>query len=242
MAAFSPDEYSAVLFTRGLADMEAEVYKTIEFLIADGTPTQAAVLRQAYERLLSDLRKLAREVAVKAEQWIKEAELKSRLRPRGAIGSPNHDVETIQDHLGQSHPLPGVEGAVGINAEPPLYDNVSWWWTQEEGYSGHVGREVKGYFFDAGYSNPAAPDPSRFREHPLFMAGSKSAGLYADLGFSGGGGPRGGKGRKMTIQNPIPPRHFVRDGVQRAEAEWHRQHATARRRFDRELARIFKAP
>jgi hypothetical protein len=228
--AFSADEYSAVLFTRGLADLEAEVYKTIEFLIADGTPTQAVIIRQAYERLLVDLRSLAVEVAVKAEQWIKEAELHSRLRPRGAEGTPNQDFETIQDWLGQSHPLPGVEGAVGINAEPPLYDNVDWWWTQEEGYAGHVGREVKGYFYDAGYSGPVAPDPARFREHPLFAAGK---------GPSGTGGPRGGKGRKMTIQNPIPARHFVREGVLKAETEWHRLHAQARRRFDRELARIF---
>lgn len=223
-----PDDYSALLVTQHLADLEEQVTATVKVLEADGAVATASVIRKAYRRLIAELDVIAREIAQRAQQYIIEAESHSRLRP-----NPTGDVEPqLEDYLGRSAPLPAVNGSVGINDESVLYNNVDWWWTQEEGYAGHVGRQVVGFFFESGFSNPAAPDPSRFREHPLFMPGRAQRSAYADLGFDGGAGSRGGSGRRMTIENPIPARHFVRDGVQKAEAEWHVRVQRAKGHFD----------
>lgn len=230
------DDYSALLVTRHLADLEEQVTATVRLLDADGAAATASVIRTAYRRLVADLDGIAREIAVKAEQYIVQAEAGSRLRP-----NPTGDQEPhLEDFLGRSAPLPAVNGSVGINDESVLYDNVSWWWTQEEGYAGHVGRTIVGFFFDSGYSNPAAPDPARFREHPLFVPGGAQRSTYADLGFDGGAGPRGGSGRRMTIENPIPARHFVRDGAEKAATEWHARIRRARAQFDAAIAKALR--
>lgn len=222
------DDYSALLVTKHLADLEREVTETVQLLEADGTAATAAVLRDAYRVLVAELDRIAVEIAAKAEQYILEAESGSRLRPN-PTGTQDPRLE---DFLGRSAPLPAVNGSVGINDESVLYDNVSWWWTQEEGYSGHVGRQIVGFFFASGYSDPSAPDPARSREHPLFVPGSAQKAAYSALGFDGGGGgARGGAGRRMTIENPIPARHFVRDGAERAATEWHARVRAARQRF-----------
>lgn len=230
------DDYSVLLTTRGLAGLEAEVYKTALLMEADGTPGQATILKHAYERLLRDLDDIALEISAKAKQYIVEAERRSRFRPSPTGGGQ----PLLEDYLGESAPLPTVNGSVGINDEKLLYDNVSWWWTQEVGYAGHVGRQVTGFFFDAGYSNASSPDPSQSRQHPLFMAGSDQRSAYASAGFTGGAGKRGGSGRRMTIRNPILARHFVLDGSARAEAEWHGRVRRARVRFNKEIDRLIK--
>lgn len=231
-----PDDYSALLVTRHLADLEEQVTATVLLLELDGAVATATVLRAAYQRLVAELDGVAREIAVKAQQYIVQAEADSRLRPNPTGDSEPH----LEDFLGHSAPLPAVNGSVGLNDESVLYNNVSWWWTQEEGYAGHVGREVVGFFFDSGYSSPAAPDPARFREHPLFSPGRAQRDAYAELGFDGGAGPRGGSGRRMTIHNPIPARHFVRDGVLRTEGEWHDRVRRARARFDEAVTKALR--
>ena len=62
-----------------------------------------------------------------------------------------------------------------------------YWATQEFGYTGFVGREVKGSF------GGTRPSQSLFRVHPVFTTGSP---FY-----------------KMTIQRPIEERAFLRSGV-----------------------------
>ena len=207
MAAGNATEYSIVLATVGLASLEQEAIRLSRTLQADGTTAQASLVRQAYIKLLSDLDKIAVVISQVAEKEIKKEEVVTRVRPdTGGQGGPR-----LGDFIGESHPLKGVEGSVGINHEPTLDANgVDWWFTNEEGYSGHVGREVHG-FFQPGRSRPGAAPP---RTHPLFQ-------------------PTGPKGPKMEITEPIPERKFVRSGAAVAERDWHGQVRRAKRDFIR---------
>ncbi len=194
--------YSMILATVGLSKLESEALALASVLEADGAHAQASQVRSAYIRLLGELNAIAVATAQFAESAIKDAEATSRVRPdTGGGGGPR-----LGDYVGSSNALTAVEGSVGINDEDTLYDNVSWWWTNEEGYGGHIGREITG-LFDPGHD---APSPAQFRVHPLFTP------------------MKGGKG---TIQNPIPARRFVRDGGQQAATRWHAQVQAAKRQF-----------
>ncbi len=205
-----------ILATVGLAALEDEALALTAVLDADGARAQASQVRQAYIQLLGSLNSIAASTALYAEEAIRQAEASSRVRPdTGGAGGPR-----LGDYIGKSDPLTAVEGSVGINDEDHLERTVPWWFTNEgprEGgdYSGHVGREIRG-LFQPGSSRP---NPGEFRTHPLFSPG------------------RGGKG---IIQNPIPARHFVRDGGQQAATRWHAQVQAAKRKFlatcDRALA------
>lgn len=192
------DDYSIVLPTRGFASMVRDAIQLDDVLVADGTPAQAQLVRKALSTLERELAEIATRIAALAHKEIVGHEASSRVRP-AATG----ELEAV---IGQSHPLPAVPGAVGINDETELQD-VSWWWTNEEGFSGHLGRTFIGAF------EGTRPDPARFREHALLRVGK---------------GPGSGKG---TIKNPIPERRFVREGGAVAELEWHREVRAAKRRF-----------
>jgi hypothetical protein len=165
-------------------------------------------------------------MAALAEVNIKEAEIDTRVRPEtNGDGGPR-----LNDYVGESHPLPGVPGSVGMNFEPTLDANVSWWWTNEFGYSGHIGRVVHGFFYDSGFTGRSRPDPGRFREHPLFRAEGPQSGAILDQKES----PRKmAKGTRpgMLIRNPIPNREFVRKGGAKTEAVWHTKVKAAESRF-----------
>ena len=161
-------------------------------------------------RLLRELEEIARKTAVLAEQSIKDAELSSRVSR--STGSSGRTLTWGSLILCQQ-----LKDRSVSTDEPTLYAHVSWWWTNEEGYSGNLGMKFIGAFGDAGFGSPAKPDPSRFREHPLLRVGK---------------GPGTGKG---TIQNPIPAREFVKDGAVIAEAAWHAQIRAAKARFIREV-------
>jgi hypothetical protein len=241
-AGFDFDAYSSFVYVADLDVLEQAAISLIEMYEADGTPNLANLIRQGYTRFLRELEGISRDIAKFAQKRIVEIEQDTRVRP----DTEGDGGERMEDYLGHSDPIPGLEGAVGINDERPLKQNVPWWWTNEEGYSGHIGREITGYFFDAGWDNPTAPDPGFMRhpaggEHPLFMPGKTAAALYGDLGFSGGGmGPRGGKGRRMTIGRPIPARHFFDKGYEEAAAKWHDMVRAAKARLSAELDRVAK--
>lgn len=217
MSTADPAAYSEVLATIGLAGLEAEAIQTARVLEADGTPAQASIVRQAFLRLLTELEGIAVIISRQAEAAIKEKERTSRVRPDGARG------DSLNDYVGESHPIPGVEGSVGINYEPKLENGASWWWTNEEGYRGNLGRKFIGAFQDAGYSGGSRPNPGEFREHPLLTIGKVK---------------NSGKG---TIRRPIPARRFVRDGANDVKPEWHKQVQAARRRFMGEVERALIA-
>lgn len=69
--------------------------------------------------------------------------------------------------------------------------NRPYWPTQEFGYTGHVGRAVRGAFFPGG----VRPDPAQFRVHPVFLATRSTR-----IGV-------------MKIGRPIEERAFLRSGV-----------------------------
>lgn len=214
--------------------------RTYEMLEAGGYVDIASLLYVEFNRFRDELKAVAKRVAVLATEEIKAAELDSRVRP-----NPTGDHEQLQDYLGESAPLDAVPGSVGVNFEPVLEKNVSWWWTQEEGYSGHVGRTVHGFFFDAGYVGASRPDVASFREHPLFRA----EGPQRDTNPFGSGHEKqspskSAKGVRpgMHIQNPIQPRRFVLKGGQAAEAKWHGEVKAAEAKFvaatERLIARV----
>lgn len=215
MSVGDPASYSVVLPTIGLAALEREALALAATLDADGTPAQASIVRQAFIRLLDELNTIARATAASAEKSIKEHEINSRVRPDSG------QTPSLNDFVGVSHPLPGVEGSVGINYEPLLYANVPWWWTNEEGYSGNVGRKFIGAYYESGFTSPSKPSPSEDRQHPLLRIGK---------------GPGTGKG---TIRNPIPARRFVEDGAAEAEVGWHSAIRAAKSRFIRECERAY---
>lgn len=222
--------YSAVFATVGLAALEEEGIKLAAVLDADGAFAQASMVRQAVITLLDKLKLIAREIAAVAQEEIVREEVEGRVRPdTGGDGG-----ERLEDYIGRSHPLDAVEGSVGVNYEPILYERVPWWWTNEEGYSGHVGRTVHGFFFDAGWTGASRPDPGQFREHPLFapQGSQRDSNVYGpDHDFQPAAkGPKGTR-PGMHIRNPIPERRFVQKGAQRAEGEWHRRVRAARAHF-----------
>lgn len=231
--------YSAVFPTKGLADLQEETLKFAAILEADGDRASASVVRNAFFRLESELKDIARHIAALATEEIQRAEADSRVRPdTGGDGG-----KRLEDYLGESNPLDVVPGSVGVNFEPPLYQNVPWWWTNEEGYSGHIGRVVHGYFYDSGFTNPSAPSGAQFREHALFRA----EGPQQESGFRLDDGEqyeKPGRGARpaMVIKNPIPERRFVREGVRVAEAEWHARVRAARSRFDATVDKVFATP
>jgi hypothetical protein len=198
-----PDHYSGVLATVGLSVLQEQAILLSETLDADGAPAQASLIRQAFLDLERELKFIAREIATRAEGYIRQAEVDSRVRGDTAGGGGAR----LQDFIGASAPLPGVPGSVGVNDEQMLEQSpVFWWWTNEEGYSGFIGREIRG-FFQPGSSSPS---PSRFREHPLFRPGGSGKGV---------------------IHNPIPARRFVERGYEQAADEWHAQIRAAKSSF-----------
>lgn len=196
-------DYSYVFATVGLGKLQDEAVALAAVLDADGAPAQASRVRQAFLRLVSDLERIAQETAADAEKKIKAQEITSRVRPDTQGGGGPR----LNDYVGVSHALPGVEGSVGVNHEPTLDQGVPWWITNEIGSSARIGDEIRG-FFQPGWRRP---NPAEFREHPLFT-------------------PRA-KGPKGTIENPIPDRRFVRDGGKAAEVLWHTKIRRAKQQF-----------
>jgi hypothetical protein len=200
-----PNDYTATLFARGYLPLKREVMRLVTKWRADPDRRgQAAFLEGEWRRFERRLLDVARRTAQEAEQEIKLEEEASRVRDdTGGGGGPR-----LNDHLGQSTPVFELPGSVLINDERALDEaGVDWWWTNEEGYSGHIGREIRGVFMPGG----ARPDPSRFREHPLFQPMAK--------------GPKG------EIKNPIPERRFVQSGYNQVRGDWHAEIQAAEQTF-----------
>lgn len=198
--ALDANDYTWVFTVSGLADLEREATLLARTLQADGAGGQASIVRNAYFALLRELKSIARDSAKAADQEIKATEVATRVRGHGG-GGPS-----LGDFIGKSDPLDDVEGSVGVNDEPFLEDNgVGWWWTNEYGYSGHIGRTIQGTFLPSG-----TPPISGGGGDVLFVPG------------------RGGQG---VIRNPIPDRHFVEDGMALARSRWHSRIDAARTQF-----------
>lgn len=205
MPSQDPAEFSIIFAAVGFAGLVKSAIQLEEVLIADGRPNQASLVRRAVAALEQDLKQVAHRTASLAHTEIKSHEVGSRVRPdTGGGGGPR-----LGDYIGTSNALEAVPGSVGVNHEPTLEDaDVGWWWTNEEGYSGHIGRTFIGAF------DGTRPDPGQSRQHALLTIGK---------GVKGSG--------KGTIRNPIPERRFVRDGAGVAEVQWHGEVRAAKAKF-----------
>jgi hypothetical protein len=206
----NPGDYTTIHTASGHAAVLRAVLLLERTLTADGSPAQAKLVRIAFLEFEREVLAVAQRTAVLAEAEVKAAEIGSRVRPDSGGGGDAR----LNPGVGRSTALRAVPGSVGVNHED---SNVDWWWTNEFGYAGHIGRRIQGYFFNSGFAGASAPDPSRFREHPLFQMGK--------------GGPKGGKGRRGEIRKPIPDRHFVRDGANAVEPGWRAGLQAAERRL-----------
>lgn len=208
MPSQDPAEFSIILAAVGFAKLVKSAVELERILAAD-TPNQASRVRVALAGLESELKQIAHRTATLARKEIQSHELSSRVRPdTNGGGGPR-----LGDFIGTSNALDTVPGSVGINHEPTLeQENVGWWWTNEEGYSGHIGRTFIGAF------DGTRPSPGDFRQHALLEVGK---------GVKGSG--------KGTIKRPIPERRFVRDGAAVAEAQWHGAVRAAKAKFMTEI-------
>lgn len=203
------DDYSFILYIKDLPALEAEIFRLQKTVELGGSAQAAAMIRTAYGTLLSTLQQVSVRVAEVSAVKIREKEASTRVRPPTA----HSDGVSLEDHF-QSDPLSALPGSVGVINESVLYEEVPWWWTQEEGYAGHVGRVVHGHFYDSGFINPSDPQATSSRVHPLFRPES---------------------GPPMVIQRPIPARHFILETLPEIDALWRREIANAKKALLKEV-------
>lgn len=183
-------DFSGYLINKDLIPLTRDVAELARTLVADGRRNQAQLVRGAYQRYVVELNRISQQIAQEAEQTIKDNEVSSQVRGHGGQGP------SLSDFIGRSEPLQGDPGSVAINDEDWLDANgVGWWWTNEEGFSGHIGRQIQGFF------QPSGTFP---------MAGGGSDPTFVPSRAGGVG----------EIRNPIPARYFVRDAFQDVSPRW----------------------
>src|SRR5215831_239537 len=191
------DDYATWCYVRELPELLVDLNRREAQERARGNAVGADALIRAYSRFKLELTAMGVSIAEEGTKIVRRHEHDSRVRPDTFGGGGAR----LEDHL-RCEPLPlfkGISwGSVGIVNETELDAEVPWWWTNEEGYSGHVGRVLYGEFVGMGGSMP--PDPLEFRTHPLFQPGPGGSGV---------------------IRNPIPARHFVASAAPEIMTAWH---------------------
>lgn len=218
-----PDGYARILFIKDLAELDRTILRLQAEADADGAPNQARVIRQAYIELLRDLETISLKYAKRFTTDIQDEQTHTMVRPPAQ--DPAGDMNS---HL-ESDPLLALPGSVGIVNEKKIDQSPAfWWWTNEIGYSGNEGREINGLFYDAGFQGRGVgATGAMFRDHPLFRPGGPQP--------DGDGGLTDGGGRlqpTMTIANPIPARHFVRNVIERLEPLWREEIRAAKAKME----------
>lgn len=201
-------------------------------------PSTAAtqrIIRQAYLKFNERLDAHAATTAAKATAEIR-ARLRATQRRQDTRNAPHLSGGVRSRAL---HRFGGLAtGEVGVADEDELDKIVNptspqygpYWRAQEFGTGGggvpsQLGRVIRGYFYGPGLTDPTPPRSiyaGGGGPHPIFVSAKAQRAIYGSLGFSGGGGARGGVGGYGTIEHEIQARHFIRDGANRAEAEWRR--------------------
>lgn len=213
-----PPPYVRTLPVRGLANLERSGIKLYDELTKDKSPAQAVRVRQAILSLERELQGIGHRMAREGTKIMRDTLEARRSRPS------TRGLHPGEAHLGDSiasEAVTAVPGAVGLGVLSELNDKTPWWWTQEKGYAGHVGRMVYGYFFD-GAGGRHAPSQGERGQHPIFTASKP--------------------GQRMRIQEPILAKWFLRDGSAKAEALWHTLVQGARTQFTREVVAATAAP
>lgn len=185
-----------------------------------GRPTAADMLVRAYGQLRDDLEKLGPTMAVAGTATLREMEKATRVRPdTGGAGGPRLETSLFVRQVGGAL----MPGSIGIAELDILEKDVPWWITNEIGSSARVGGRLFGYF-TGGSSQDAPPDPTQFREHPLFQTGS-SQDPISGLGI---------------IQHPIPARRFIERSIPLIDKEWRTAFEAIRSRFEGRLDSVMR--
>lgn len=209
------NDYAAYDLARGWPEMVVAIDGLEERLRAAGRPVAADMLLRAYGQMRDELLVLARDMSVLGTKILRESEKKTRVRgDTGGQGGEPLEKHLFVEPVEQQNLLPG---SIGVANEATLDANVEWWWTNEEGYTGHVGRVLYGFF--SGGGDDAPPSGEEFRQHPLFTPG------YSPV--SGGG----------VITEPIPARRFIEKAIPLIDREWRAQFTAIKSRFDVAMAR-----
>jgi len=165
-----------------------------------GRQEAADMVIRAYARFVEQLKGLSATMSARGTEMLRKSERDSRVRP-DTLGEGGKRL----GHYLYAEPLmPSLlPGAIGINDEEQLDNNVPWWITNEIGSDVQVGRRIFGLFFEAGGGGGYVPDAEMRQEHPIFAPAPAGA----------GGGPG-------TIEEPIPAKGFIRSAAGDIKREW----------------------
>lgn len=223
-----------------------KVYEEVERRYAAlGQPGMGAatvrLMLRAYADFNRNLDQVAADTAADAKRRILSILALRQKRPNTGMGPHLRGAIVCRPlKLGIGTGAVGIADVDRLNAVTnpfgPQYG--PYWRAIEEGTRRHVGRRITGAFFGTGLgSGPFRPNPGDFRRHPIFVTSAQGAREFADAGFSGGFGPKGGKsGGRMRIRRAIDPQHFIRDGAKLAEIRWRREIARVQAQAMREIA------
>lgn len=202
-----------------------------------GRPQTARLLQLAHIEYQRGLREVAVKTSKLATKGIKEQLSKTARRPDtgvrphlrdGIRSAPLGPIGGLESGIVQVASLAALENVV--NPDDP--NKVPYWIVQEEGSRANIGRTLVGFFYDRGFQGPTKPAPGytgTAGAQPLFAPGTLIP------------GPRGGRGGKGVITNPIPARHFVRDGRLPALAEYRRDLNRVQVEASKNIAAAFAA-
>jgi hypothetical protein len=208
-------EYAFYDFARGWPELVVAV-DALEVKFREvGRPVAADMVLRAYGEMRDELLVLARDMSVLGTKILRDMEKKTRVRgDTEGRGGPRMEDHLFVEPTEQQNLLPG---SIGVANETELDAKVGWWWTNEEGYSGLVGRRLFGFF--EGDGDFAPPSREESRVHPLFVPGSSPV--------SGGG----------IIAEPIPARRFIEKSIPLIDRAWKTQFLAIKGRFDVAMAR-----
>lgn len=121
----------------------------------------------------------------------------------------------LMDHI-RSEPIVPTAGIVGVSRIDGALDALPYWRAQNYGYTGFIGRVIKGFFYDTpGFGGVPTPPESGRDDQAMFAPD-------ADGGYG-------------TIQHPLQPRHFLERGRDAALAYWRREQRAIIDRTVREI-------
>ena len=192
--------YSGFCFLAEWPEMVVALERLEARLRANDRPEAANLVLVAYGEFRDRMLLLGESMAKLGTVMLRTEEKDSRVRPdtQGQGGKRLENYLVVQPLAPTLLP-----GAIGINNEELLDNNVPWWVTNELGSSTQIGRKIFGLFYNPGEQGGEPPDSTFDRQHALFTPAPPE---------SGAGG--------AVLQHGIPARHFVERAGPKIEKEW----------------------